>query len=189
MTPEEIAERTPKGRLKFANLIHWAAGDLKRDGVELLIDRDGVYRVRSGAEVLAAPPPIIGEYLSRFTEHVAGPIDLDADELEAEEAVPLQGSKDERSRDLADMKPTNLILYRRPGTAKPSLLLRKRFGSAMVRCPTVVTTQQSGTATTNWSGRDRCSSSLFTNPTLTKISWKVGRTTGEGEQAASGLQG
>jgi 5-methylcytosine-specific restriction enzyme B len=132
LTPEEIAERTPKDKPKFPNLIHWAAGDLNRAG--LLVNHDDGYHITDrGREVLAAPPPIIDrKYLSRFTEHVAdqnkhtspndpiaaAPDDLEADELEAEQVVPLAGAKDERSSNLTDMKPTNLILYGPPGTGK-----------------------------------------------------------------------
>jgi Mrr restriction endonuclease-like protein len=116
LTPEEISEPRPEGSgTRLENMIYFASGTLNR--AELLDNSDGVYQITDrGREVLATPPPALDrKYLMRFPEYVeARKKNTSADELEAEQADPLA----EYSRNLADIRPTNLILYGPPGTGK-----------------------------------------------------------------------
>jgi restriction system protein len=55
LSPEDRAELLPNGRNKFANLVHWASGQLGM--AELLKNQDGVYEITErGRKVLVDPP-------------------------------------------------------------------------------------------------------------------------------------
>jgi restriction endonuclease Mrr len=69
LTREERAQALRNGRNKFANLVHWAAGQLGM--AELLKGQDGVYKITEhGREVLANPPATFDrKFLAQFPEY------------------------------------------------------------------------------------------------------------------------
>lgn len=92
LSPQERAELSPRGhRNKFANLVHWASGQLGM--AELLKNQDGAYEItQRGRSVLASPPAMINrKFLAEFPEYkrrMAGKAVVQTENGEIEVEVP-----------------------------------------------------------------------------------------------------